>query len=203
MTTYDYLIRSVIVGDANVGKSNFLNSVMGLKFKREYSTTIGIEFGTKRVLYKNKNFKIQIWDTAGQERFRELIYSYFKSSSAFFLMFDLSNKTTFENLSYWIRQIYLLNDADKPIIILIGNKSDLQQEVDQNEIDNLVERNKLPYFEISLKSNQNVDKIYTKMVSTIYDDYISKNIQHPGLAGNALTLLQEKPVKNRSYCYFF
>ena len=203
MTTYDYLIRSVIVGDANVGKSNFLNSVMGLKFKREYSTTIGIEFGTKRMMYKNKNFKIQIWDTAGQERFRELIYSYFKSSSVFFLMFDLSNNTTFENLSYWIRQIYLLNDSRKPFIILIGNKSDLQQTVDQNEIDNLVERNKLPYFEISLKSNQNVDEIYTKMVSTIYDDYISKNIQHPGLSGNALTLLQEKPVKNRSYCYFF
>ena len=203
MTTYDYLIRSVIVGEANVGKSNFLNSVLGLKFKKEYSTTIGIEFGTKRMMYKNKNFKIQIWDTAGQERFRELIYSYFKSSSVFFLMFDLSNKTTFENIGYWIRQIYLLNDSRKPFIILIGNKSDLQQTVDQNEIDNLVERNKLPYFEISLKSNQNVDKIYTKMVSTIYDDYISKNIQHPGLAGNALTLLQEKPVKNRSYCYFF
>ena len=77
---FDYLFKYIIIGDAAVGKSNLLLRYAHGQFKPEYQLTIGVEFGAKNVVIRNKTYRIQIWDTAGQENFRSITRAYYKNS---------------------------------------------------------------------------------------------------------------------------
>ena len=82
---------------------------------------------------KEKSFEIQLWDTAGQERFRSITTGYYKGSQGLFLLYDITNIETFDNLDKWIsgvRDSLGTNEKvnDKYIIILLGNKLDIAKE---------------------------------------------------------------------------
>ena len=72
---------------------------MGQKFSQEYEPSIGVDFFSKTIRYKNRLIKLQIWDSAGQERFRSLIPNYIRGSSLIFLVFDISRRESFEHLN--------------------------------------------------------------------------------------------------------
>ena len=130
----DYqLFRQKIIfcGDAGVGKTSIINSLMSQKFQDEYEPSIGVDFFSKTVRYKDRLIKLQIWDSAGQEKFRSLIPNYIRGSSLIFLIYDITNKLSYEHIPDWIK---FIKDVDNNgIIILVGNKIDLN---DKREIDN-------------------------------------------------------------------
>ena len=130
----DYqLFRQKIIfcGDAGVGKTSIINSFMSQKFQDEYEPSIGVDFFSKTVRYKDRLIKLQIWDSAGQEKFRSLIPNYIRGSSLIFLIYDISNKISYEHIPDWIQ--FIKNVDNNGIIILVGNKIDLN---DKREIDN-------------------------------------------------------------------
>ena len=77
---YDYLLKFVIIGDSNVGKTNILSYFAFRKFKEKDQFPIGCDFGVRKIEIKNKIYRLQIWDTAGQETFRSIIKAYYKNS---------------------------------------------------------------------------------------------------------------------------
>ena len=97
--------KIIFCGDAGVGKTSIINSIMGQKFSEDYEPSIGVDFFSKTIRYKGRLIKLQIWDSAGQEKFKSLIPNYIRGSSLIFLIFDMSRKLSYDHLTDWIKFI--------------------------------------------------------------------------------------------------
>ena len=154
--------KIIFCGDAGVGKTSIINSIMGQKFSEEYEPSIGVDFFSKTIRYKGRLIKLQIWDSAGQEKFKSLIPNYIRGSSLIFLIFDVSRKLSYDHLTDWIKFITDIDNSG--IIIIIGNKIDLKEkrEVNNEEAEKFCKENKYDYFEVSAKEGTNIDNmLYT------------------------------------------
>jgi small GTP-binding protein len=121
----DLSLKLIIVGDSSVGKTNILTRYTKNVFSDDSKATIGVEFGTKILDLNDHKIKLQIWDTAGQERYKAVTVAYYKGSKGAFVVYDVTNKSTFHSLENWINDIRKNGDKET-CIILIGNKTDLQ-----------------------------------------------------------------------------
>ena len=167
---FDYLFKYIIIGDAAVGKSNLLLRYTHGQFKPEYQLTIGVEFGAKNISISNKIYRIQIWDTAGQENFRSITRAYYKNSACALVVYDISSRESFDNVSTWIEDCR--NQSPQTIfMVLVGNKTDLDLEnkrvVSFEEGQELAEKNKMMFFETSAKTGKNVDEIFFRSAENI------------------------------------
>ena len=95
------IIKFLLVGDNKVGKSCILDRFIGDNFLENYSTTNGIDFGCKKITYDNVINYIQLWDTSGHDRFKPLIRLYYKTSNCVIIIYDITNKSSFELKSFW------------------------------------------------------------------------------------------------------
>ena len=171
---YNYLLKFIIIGDAAVGKSNLLLRYTSGQFKEEYQLTIGVEFGSNNVIIGDNTYRIQIWDTAGQENFRSITRSYYKNTACAIIVYEISNKKSFENISSWIEECK--NTAPKSILmVLVGNKCDLDnREVTEEEGREFAEKNGMLFFETSAKTGKNVEELFKQSVKVI-DQKIKEN----------------------------
>jgi Ras-related protein Rab-11A len=144
-------ILVVLVGDSGVGKSNLLSRFTKGEFYPDTKSTIGVEFAVKSVQIDGKTIKAQIWDTgnvlsrqtelfsnfekndlcfhwkAGQERYRAITSAYYRSAVGAMLVYDITNKTSFENIERWLNELRQHADSNI-IVILVGNKSGINQQ---------------------------------------------------------------------------
>ena len=165
---FDYLLKYIIIGDAAVGKSNLLLRYAHGQFKPEYQLTIGVEFGAKNIQINNQIFRIQIWDTAGQENFRSITRAYYKNSVCALVVYDISSRDSFNNVSTWIDDCK--NQSPKTIfMVLVGNKCDLndKRQVSIEEGRDLAEKNEMMFFETSAKDGINVEEIFLSSANEI------------------------------------
>ena len=159
----DYILKYIIVGDAAVGKSNLLLRYIFNTFKSEYQLTIGVEFGEKNIKLNNKIYQLQIWDTAGQEQFRSITRAYFKNAVCALVAYDITNKSSFENIKQWIDDC--INYMPKRgFIVLVGNKCDLEErrEVSTDEGQQLADSYGILFFETSAKTEYNVKEVFNE-----------------------------------------
>ncbi|MFX1354884.1 MAG: Rab family GTPase, partial [Promethearchaeota archaeon] len=117
--------KTIIAGNAGVGKTTLLHQYIRGEFRPDIQTTIGSNFFVKYVkIPQVKGFiTLQIWDLAGQERFKWVRQAFYKGAKGIVYMFDLTRRDTFENLQFWKEEIESIIGA-KPNI-LVGNKLDL------------------------------------------------------------------------------
>lgn len=121
---YDYLFKTVLIGDSGVGKSNLLMRFTRNEFNIESKSTIGVEFATRNIVLDNKKIKAQIWDTAGQERYRAITSAYYRGAVGALIVYDITKQSSFDNVGRWLKE--LREHADSNIVImLVGNKTDL------------------------------------------------------------------------------
>ena len=165
---FNYLLKYVIVGDASVGKSNLLLRFTQGSFNSAYQLTIGVEFGSGRIIVENEIFRVQIWDTAGQENFRSITRSYYKNSACALLVYDISKKESFESIQSWIDDCKS-SAPETVLMVLVGNKSDLTEErkVSEEEGREFAEKNGLLFFETSAKTGKNVEEVFTQSATLI------------------------------------
>ena len=107
MSSYSYLFKYIVIGDTSVGKSCLLLQFLEKKFKFDHDTTIGVEFGSKIINVRDKQIKLQIWDTAGQETFKSITRSYYRGSIGVVLVYDITNRDSFNNVSKWLDETWL------------------------------------------------------------------------------------------------
>eukprot|EP00116_Pleurobrachia_bachei_P018549 sb/3478811/ len=67
--------------------------------------TIGIDFKIKTVELYGKRIRLQLWDTSGQEKFRTITHSYYRGALGIFVVYDITSRRSFENLSFWMANI--------------------------------------------------------------------------------------------------
>lgn len=169
---YNYLFKTVLIGDTGVGKTSIAEKFVDNEFNNNFETTIGVDFKTKIVESNDLKFKIQIWDTAGQEKFRSITKTYYRCADAIIVIFDLSNPESF-NLQGWIDQIKILNE--NATIFLVGNKSDLNKEVTKEKALELANNNNINYIECSAKTSQNINKLFDEIIDVLYKEGLKNN----------------------------
>jgi len=177
---YDYLFKIVLAGDSNTGKTHFFN-LLSDKNIDYLSSTIGTDL---IVLYKElfgKTVRVNVWDTAGQERFQSIIQHYFREIVGYILFFNINNVESFQTLERWIKNINFENRCEHHHpILLIGNKNDLEHNVNQIDIIDLTEKYNLIYIETSLINNKiNIHDIMELFLEKIYKMFITNNKERP------------------------
>lgn len=118
--------KLVLLGESSVGKSSLVLRFVKGQFHEFQESTIGAAFLTQTVQIDDTTVKFEIWDTAGQERYHSLAPMYYRGAQAAIVVYDLSNKETFQKAQTWVKE--LQRQASPSIVIaLAGNKLDLAQ----------------------------------------------------------------------------
>ena len=193
--------KLILAGDAGVGKTSLIVRYAEKEFEENYSTTIGIDFKIKKITRKGYKINLQIFDTAGQERFRSISKTYFKNVDGIFLIFDLTEKSSYENLDSWIDSINEgVDDPQELKSILLGNKSDKKEQkiFEENEIK---KKFKYPYLETSAKKGTNVIKAFEEMIDLIIKDKTKEEIMREQCKNyNKINLDKKMKKKDKVEC---
>ncbi|XP_077130586.1 ras-related protein Rab-26 isoform X3 [Ranitomeya variabilis] len=139
--------------------------------------------------------KLQIWDTAGQERFRSVTHAYYRDAHALLLLYDITNKTSFDNIQAWLTEIHEYAQKDV-VIMLLGNKVDSTHErvVKIEDGERLAKEYGVPFMETSAKSGLNVELAFTAIAKELkhrsmklpnepkfkLHDYVKKEVKGSG-----------------------
>ena len=132
----------------------------------------------KNIEVKDRIVRVQIWDTAGQEAYRSITRSYYKSSTCAFIVYDITNKNSFESISSWLTECREMCYKDI-LICLVGNKTDLEENriISREEGQKFAENNGLLFFETSALNGSNIKKIFEESTSLIVDRFESGKIR--------------------------
>ena len=116
--------KLVFLGDQSVGKTSIITRFMYDNFDRHYQATIGIDFLSKTMYLEDRTVRLQLWDTAGQERYRTITKAYYKNADGVMIVFDLSDRESFENIDSWLTEVDKHCGPEVNVMIL-ANKSDI------------------------------------------------------------------------------
>ena len=167
--------KLVVLGDSGVGKTTLIHSYVSNEFCADFKSTIGADFSSKTIEVNGVTVDLQIWDTAGEERFHSVGSAFYRGADACLLVYDLTQKESFERLDFWKNDIVQKSSISSPEdfpFVIFGNKSDL---VDQQQIDPQIsaawaQQNKSPHFTVSAKTSENLQEGFQKIVSLFLDN---------------------------------
>eukprot|EP01114_Cavostelium_apophysatum_P021520 TRINITY_DN7537_c0_g1_i1.p1 TRINITY_DN7537_c0_g1~~TRINITY_DN7537_c0_g1_i1.p1 ORF type:complete len:203 (+),score=38.41 TRINITY_DN7537_c0_g1_i1:119-727(+) len=165
---YDLLYKMLLIGDSGVGKSCILLRFADDSFQENFISTIGVDFKIKTMNIEGKRVKLQIWDTAGQERFQTITTSYYRGAHGLIIVFDVTNKTSFENIKKWLDDVDR-NASQHIVKLLVGNKCDLEnkRQIDFHTAKALADKLNIGYLETSAKDNTNIGKAFERLAVNI------------------------------------
>jgi Ras-related protein Rab-1A len=164
----DLLYKVLIIGDSAVGKSCLLLQFSDQTFSDNYVSTIGVDFKIRTMDVAGKQIKLQIWDTAGQERFQTITANYYHGSHAIAIVYDITSRTSFENLRRWLADVDRLA-TPQVCKIVIGNKADVEEkrQVRSEEGPAFADNLGVPFLETSAKTSYNVREMFNQMCVAI------------------------------------
>ena len=196
---FEFLIKIVVIGDSGVGKTNFIFQFTEGRFSSAHVTTVGIDYKSKIIKLPNKKVvKLQIWDTAGQERYMAINKNLFQKVQGIILMYDLTNRDSFEHLQNWLNLIN--KNVSNKVVILVANKLDLAQEkriVTEEEGEDIGKKNDMLFFEGSGASGENVEEIFRSIADEVYKKLIDERNDRSDYDNNNLKLNRQKKKKKK------
>lgn len=164
---YDYMLKILILGDSAVGKSALLMKFCDNQFTQSHIATIGVDFKYKTIDCESKKYRLQVWDTAGQEKFRSIVQTYYKGAMGIILVYSINDRKSFENIENWMRQISA-NTQNDAVVILVGNKSDVEDRtVQTSEGERVASDHNIHFFETSAKQGTNVEEAFFQITKEI------------------------------------
>ncbi|XP_049759349.1 ras-related protein Rab-40C isoform X1 [Elephas maximus indicus] len=161
--SYDYLLKFLLVGDSDVGKGEILESLQDGASESPYAYSNGIDYKTTTILLDGRRVKLELWDTSGQGRFCTIFRSYSRGAQGILLVYDITNRWSFDGIDRWIKEI----DEHAPGVprILVGNRLHLafKRQVPTEQARAYAEKNCMTFFEVSPLCNFNVTESFTEL----------------------------------------
>ena len=164
-------MKVVTVGDSSVGKTCISRRIVSNSFQFNSSPTLGAAYLSTSVDIDDKTVLLQLWDTAGQEKFRGMTPVYFRNAKTAFVVYSVDNKETFNDVDQWISMVKEHGPSNVDVV-LIGNKSDLEEEREVSTIEgsDKAKKNNIKFYEVSAKSGTGIQQL----LQNICRDYIDK-----------------------------
>ncbi|XP_069680907.1 ras-related protein rab-39 [Periplaneta americana] len=206
---FDYQFRLILIGDSTVGKSSLLKYFTDGKFAELSDPTVGVDFFARLIEVKDgTRIKLQLWDTAGQERFRSITKSYYRNSVGALLVYDITNRASFEHIPLWMMEARRHIEPHRPVFALVGCKLDLERrEVSREEARAFAEQHGLHHVETSARTGAHVEEAFHAVTQEVYAriqsgeykvedgwDGIKTGFQRPG--GLDFNLVEAEPAKS-------
>jgi len=168
-----WVIKITLLGEKNVGKTSLVYRFIENKFRENYKATLGVNL-LKKDIDINGGVSAQIWDLGGQESFRSLRKLYLEGANGGLVIFDLTDRNSFDKLNEWIDSFK--NTRGEQPLLLIGNKSDLENQVKitDKEASQYARNNKMDLILTSAKTGKNVEEAFIKLTKRILDKMINK-----------------------------
>ena len=157
--------KLIFLGDQSVGKSCILNRFLNDTFIEDYQATIGLDFQSKNVQIDNQDIHLLLYDTAGQEKFRSLIPMYTRDANIILLVYDISNRDSFTNLTHWLKDLTNVN-MEEVILCIVANKIDLvdKRVVTNEEGQKFADEHDFIFQEISAKTGDGFSDLFYKQL---------------------------------------
>ena len=156
--------KIITLGDCSVGKTSIIKRYITDTFDEDTAPTLGITHSFKILeVGHDSKIKLSIIDTNGQEKYKSLSVSYFRHADVVLFIFNLNEPKSFINIQEWINTYNKNNEKRALLRYLIGNKSDLEQKVEQNLIDEFAEKNEMPYIATSAKTNSQINELFQQI----------------------------------------
>ncbi|XP_059142413.1 ras-related protein Rab-40B-like [Physella acuta] len=162
--SYDYLLKFLLVGDSDVGKEELLSGMDDGASESPYGyASSGIDYKTTTILLDGKRVKLQLWVTSGQGRFCTILRSYSRGAQGILLVYDITNKWSFDGIDRWIKEI----DEHAPGVpkILVGNRLHLafRRQISEACAEQYAEKNNMAFFEVSPLCDFNVTESFAEL----------------------------------------
>ena len=183
-----------ILGESTVGKTSMINNLKGYEFDPVQIATIGVDDFSDEVEFENNKYRFKIFDTAGQERYKCISTNTIQLADGYLIVFSVEDKKSFELLDKWLNCINEYVDIKSKIIILAGNKADIdddKRQVSREEAEDYAKSKNLLYFETSAKSGLNIKEVFNKLYEDIFN--LNKKI----IDKKNIELIKEDKNKNR------
>ena len=168
-------IKLILLGDSGVGKSSIIKRYMEDSFEDNITSTLGSSFLEKTVNVKGKKVKIEVWDTAGQEEFRSVTKIFVKNSKIIILVYNVTDKNSFDGLNYWYD--FIQKELGQNVILgLAGNKTDLifedgfDEEITSEEGKEFAKKINANFALVSAKeSGKEINSLFTQCIESYLD----------------------------------
>ena len=162
----NYVIKILTLGDTNVGKSSIVLRFVSDKFEEKMFSTIGIDFKSKFIKLGNQSIKVLLWDTAGQEKFQNIAKQYYNGANGVFLIFDITDKKSFERIDFWLQELKEHIRLDELHVVLVGNKIDNENKrvIKYEEANEYAEKNNVKYYEVSAKTTKGLNTLFNETI---------------------------------------
>eukprot|EP01102_Stenamoeba_stenopodia_P006335 TRINITY_DN1738_c0_g2_i1.p2 TRINITY_DN1738_c0_g2~~TRINITY_DN1738_c0_g2_i1.p2 ORF type:complete len:251 (-),score=62.28 TRINITY_DN1738_c0_g2_i1:921-1673(-) len=202
------VVKLMLVGDSGVGKTSLLMRWSEGGFNPKFMSTIGIDFRQKYLKIDNRNLKVQVWDTAGQERFRVIAKAYYRGSMGLLMVFDVTDRRSFDNVSGWIKSVQdTVMFLDKKLqIVLVGNKVDLKEKrvVTEQEAKDLAAKFGAQYLETSAKSDEGVSQIFDALLKEVVKEFFPSviTVTPKGITYTPVVLKDEHQSTTTNCCMY-
>lgn len=160
--------KYIIIGSSGSGKTSILRRLVENKFARTIPSTVGIEYYSHVIQVDGRQIKLMLWDTAGQERYYTIAKAYFRAALGVVLVYDISSRTSFDELTRWLRDSRAEADPNC-VVILVGNKEDLASErvVSREEAEDFAKKHDLVYLETSALNNTHIEEVFMRSASML------------------------------------
>jgi small GTP-binding protein len=163
-----YKFKFIIIGNHEVGKTSIVRRFVEGRFLADYRTTIGLNIISHKFEAFGNEVSVFLWDIGAQEYFRRYRKTYYKGVQAAFIVFDLTLRKSFDNVSNWFTELVeFIENKDLPIII-VGNKRDLVEEravstqegVDLSKMLSEINKSNISYIETSALTGENIEDAF-------------------------------------------
>jgi len=186
---YVGIAKLLMIGQNGVGKSCFLLRFAEDSFTDSYISTIGVDFKIITVKCGSRIWKLQIWDTAGPERFRTITSAYYRGAHGIFIMFDLGDRESFDQVRHWYEQVERYAQ-ESCTMLLLGTQADRDRRVTFAEGLAVAQEMHIPYAECSAKTGEGVEKAVYSL--------LRRTLPHVARVGRNPTPAPVPPVKTTS-----
>ena len=157
-------IKAILIGNPGVGKTNLINTCVGMDFDSQYNSTSSGSFRSKKLIIDNKLYILNLWDTAGQETYKAITKIFMKNSQIVIFVYDITDKQSFKDLEDWIEMCKQNLDPNEYISGIVGNKFDLylKEEVPEKEARKYAEDKGMKFAYVSAKESPEGFEIFLK-----------------------------------------
>lgn len=192
-------IKVILVGEVATGKTSLINTSIGLEFKDKLESTQSSSIMQKKIIINDQTYTINLWDTIGQEQYRSLTKIFMKGAKIVIFVYDITRKETFEQLDFWFENTKEVL-GNKPILGIVGNKSDLyiKEDVKEEVAEEYAKKKGVPFRLTSAKTPKNFSDFLEELVKK----YIEKmeNINSTIVDGLKLDEQNESKKSKKKKC---
>ena len=197
-------LRFIIIGDSPVGKTSLLIRYVREQFSENLIPNIFFDYQIKKFEYKGFKINLCIFEYTRQEKERVNIKTIFKGMDGFFIVFDLTNQYSFNSLKSWIDEIKECKGNDYSNIVILGNKSDLEDiyHVSDEDIENFKKEFNIDIIKTSAKNGNGVKDAFNKMIDLNFSNQTEEEIYKNFCRSLKLRLSinKKKHIKNFESC---